>query len=153
MASGRPKPPKAAVLVAQQVVDEIVSNGLEPGDMLPREKEMIAEYEVGRATLREALRLLELEGALSIRPGPHGGPMVARPTARHLASTFALLLQLTGGKFRSIVDCRILIEPVAAAAAARHATCRGDSADAGVGERGWRATPRPRRGWTVSPKR
>lgn len=122
MASGRPKPPKAAVLVAQQVVDEIVSNGLEPGDMLPREKEMIAEYEVGRATLREALRLLELEGALTIRPGPHGGPMVARPTARHLASTFALLLQLTGGKFRSIVDCRILIEPVAAAAAARHAT-------------------------------
>jgi DNA-binding FadR family transcriptional regulator len=90
--------------------------------MLPREKEMIAEDEVGRATLREALRLLELEGALTIRPGPHGGPMVARPTARHLASTFALLLQLTGGKFRSIVDCRILIEPVAAAAAARQAT-------------------------------
>jgi GntR family transcriptional regulator, transcriptional repressor for pyruvate dehydrogenase complex len=122
MASGRPKPPKAAVLVAQQVVDEIVQNGLEPGDMLPREKEMISQYEVGRATLREALRLLELEGALSIRPGPHGGPMVARPTARHLASTFALLLQLTGGKFRSIVDCRILIEPVAAAQAARQAT-------------------------------
>lgn len=122
VAPGRPKPPKAAVLVAQQVVDEIVHNGLEPGDMLPREKEMIAQYDVGRATLREALRLLELEGALSIRPGPHGGPMVARPTARHLASTFALVLQLTDGKFRSIVDCRILIEPVAAAAAARHAT-------------------------------
>jgi GntR family transcriptional regulator, transcriptional repressor for pyruvate dehydrogenase complex len=122
VASGRSKPPKAAVLVAQQVVDEIVRNGLEPGDMLEREKEMIAQYDVGRATLREALRLLELEGALSIRPGPHGGPMVARPTARHLASTFALVLQLSGGKFRSIVECRILIEPVAAAAAARQAT-------------------------------
>jgi GntR family transcriptional regulator, transcriptional repressor for pyruvate dehydrogenase complex len=122
ISTGTPKPPKAAVLVAQQVVDEIVSNGLAPGVMLPREKEMIAQYEVGRATLREALRLLELEGALSIRPGPHGGPMVGRPTARHLASTFALVLQLTGGKFRSIVECRILIEPVAAAQAALLAT-------------------------------
>jgi GntR family transcriptional regulator, transcriptional repressor for pyruvate dehydrogenase complex len=145
VASGSPKPPKAAVLVAQQVVDEIVRNGLEPGDMLEREKEMIAQYDVGRATLREALRLLELEGALSIRPGPHGGPMVVRPTARHLASTFALVLQLSGGKFRSIVDCRILIEPVAAAEAARKATVEeialmresvarleGDIADSGV---------------------
>jgi DNA-binding FadR family transcriptional regulator len=122
VATATPKPPKAAVLVAQQVVDEIVRNGLEPGDMLEREKEMIAQYAVGRATLREALRLLELEGAVSIRPGPHGGPMVARPTARHLASTFALVLQLTGGQFRSIVDCRVLIEPVAAAEAARQAT-------------------------------
>jgi GntR family transcriptional regulator, transcriptional repressor for pyruvate dehydrogenase complex len=117
-----PKPPKAAVLVAQQIVDEIVGNGLEPGEMLSREREMIGQYGVGRATLREALRLLELEGALSIRPGPHGGPMVAQPTARHLASTFALVLQLSGGRFRSIVDCRLLIEPVAAAEAARRAT-------------------------------
>ena len=122
LSTATPKPPKAAVLVAQQIVDEIVGNGLEPGDMLPREREMISQYAVGRATLREALRLLELEGALSIRPGPHGGPMVAQPTARHLASTFALVLQLSGGKFRSIVECRILIEPVAAAAAARQAT-------------------------------
>jgi GntR family transcriptional repressor for pyruvate dehydrogenase complex len=122
VAVGSPKPPKAAVLVAQQVVDEIVQNGLGPGTMLPREKEMIAQYAVGRATLREALRLLELQGALSIRPGPHGGPMVGQPTARQLASTFALVLQLSGGQFRSIVDCRILIEPVAAAQAARRAT-------------------------------
>lgn len=119
---GASRPPKAAVLVAQQVVDEIVRRDLEPGDMLPREREMIAQYGVGRATLREALRLLELEGAVSIRPGPHGGPSVARPTARHLASTFALVLQLTGGKFGSIVTCRLLIEPVAAAEAARRAT-------------------------------
>ena len=47
-----------AAFVAQEVVDGIVRNGLEPGDMLPREKEMIAQYEVGRATLREALRSL-----------------------------------------------------------------------------------------------
>src|ERR1700749_5105532 len=120
--NARSKPPKAAVLVAQQVVDEIIDRRLEPGEMLAQERDMIAQYGVGRATLREALRLLELEGALSIRPGPQGGPMVARPTARHLASTFALVLQLSGGKFRSIVECRILIEPVAAAAAARQAT-------------------------------
>jgi DNA-binding transcriptional MocR family regulator len=98
----RSKPPKAAVLVAQQVVDEIIDRRLEPGEMLAQERDMIAQYGVGRATLREALRLLELEGALSIRPGPGGGPMVARPTPRHLASTFALVLQLTDDDFGSI---------------------------------------------------
>jgi GntR family transcriptional regulator, transcriptional repressor for pyruvate dehydrogenase complex len=118
----RSKPPKAAVLVAQQVVDEIIDRRLEPGEMLAQERDMIAQYGVGRATLREALRLVELEGALSIRPGPGGGPMVARPTPRHLASTFALVLQLTDDDFGSIIDCRRLIEPVAAAQAARRAS-------------------------------
>ena len=42
--TGSPKPPKVAVLVAQQMVDEIVRNGLEPGEMLPRERDMIGQY-------------------------------------------------------------------------------------------------------------
>ena len=36
---------------------------------------MLAEYGVGRASLREALRMLEIYGIIRVKPGPGGGPV------------------------------------------------------------------------------
>lgn len=117
----RRKPQKTAILVAKAIVREITERGLRPGDHLPPEHEMLREQGVGRGTLREALRYLELQGALEIKPGSGGGPVVARPDSRHLASTLALLMQFAGTPFRAVVDARIALEPTMAVEAARHA--------------------------------
>ncbi len=66
----------------------IVVRGGTRGQPLAR----IGPADRSRLRVREALRLLELEGALTIRPGPGGGPMVASPTSDHLAGAFALIL-------------------------------------------------------------
>ena len=63
------RPPKAAMLVAQRIVRDIVPGGLRPGDVLPPERAMLATYETGRGTLREALRLLEFQGVITLKPG------------------------------------------------------------------------------------
>lgn len=120
--NGPQKPPKTAIIVAQAIVSEIVNGGYEPGHMLPPERQMLLDYEVGRGTLREAMRFLEIQGIVSIKPGPGGGPFVTAPDSRHLASTLALQLQVNGTPFRSVVEARQVLEPALAAQAAERAT-------------------------------
>ena len=55
---------------------------LKPGTKLPPESEMLATYQLGRASLREALRILEVQGLIVIRPGRGGGPVVANFSSR-----------------------------------------------------------------------
>ena len=81
--------------------------------MLPPERVMLERYEIGRGTLREALRLLEFQGVITLKPGPKGGPVVRSPDPSHLASSLLLLMQLKGAPFRAIVEVRTALEPVA----------------------------------------
>jgi DNA-binding FadR family transcriptional regulator len=112
-------PPKRSEVIAQRIVRDIRLNGQRTGDALPTESELLAKYHVGRGTLREAMRILELQGVVEIRPGRGGGPLVAAPNSRHLASTFALLMQFSETTFRSVIETRGHIEPVAAAMCAQ----------------------------------
>ena len=57
-------------------VQDISERGLAAGDMLASEAEMQAQYGVARASLREALRILEVHGIITLRPGSNGGPVV-----------------------------------------------------------------------------
>lgn len=116
------RPAKTATLIAQRIVHEIFERHLTEGDPLPPEREMLEAYNVGRGTLREALRYLEIEGVLEIRPGRNGGPVVASPTSRHLASTLALLLQFHGTPFRRIMEARFYLEPTTARLATERLT-------------------------------
>ncbi|MGV1047015.1 MAG: FadR/GntR family transcriptional regulator [Solirubrobacterales bacterium] len=112
------KPKKTALLVAQQIVDEIVDQELEPGAPLLPERVMLPRYGVARGTLRESLRILETYGLITIKTGPGGGPVVADAGSRPLASVIALVLQMSRTSFRSIVDARLQLEPLLAREAA-----------------------------------
>jgi GntR family transcriptional regulator, transcriptional repressor for pyruvate dehydrogenase complex len=116
------KPKKTARLIAQHLVGEIMDRGLPAGSPLPSERQMLTDYGVARGTLREALRFLEMQGVISIKTGPGGGPIVEMPDSRNLASTIALLLQFRGARFRTIIETRLAIEPLLAANAASNVT-------------------------------
>jgi GntR family transcriptional regulator, transcriptional repressor for pyruvate dehydrogenase complex len=115
---GTPKQ-KAAVIVAKRIVASVERQRLGPGDKLPPERIMQEEYGVGRSTLREALRFLELQGVLSLKTGPGGGPVIRRPSSSHLATTLALTLQFEDAPFRVIVEARMGLEPMMAGLAAQ----------------------------------
>lgn len=114
--------PKTALLVAQRIIDEIVDGGLSPGDTLLPEHEMCAEYEVGRGTMREAIRFLEFQGIVHMKTGPGGGPIVGGAGAESLRSILAMFLQLHGATYRSLLEARIALDPMLASAAARQIT-------------------------------
>jgi GntR family transcriptional repressor for pyruvate dehydrogenase complex len=120
--SRKRNPERAAIRIARKLVGEIRRRRLRPGAQLAAEHHMVEEFGVARATVREALRFLELQGALRIKAGPGGGPVVSAPGAEHLASVLSLHLQFVDASFRSVVEARCSIYPVLAAEAAANAT-------------------------------
>lgn len=100
------------MLIARRIVRDVQREGIQPGMMLPPERTMLESYRIGRGTLREALRLLEFEGVVSLKPGPGGGPVLQRPTSAHLATTLVLLMQLSHAPYRVIVEARLALEPM-----------------------------------------
>ncbi|MGE0308168.1 MAG: FadR/GntR family transcriptional regulator [Acidimicrobiia bacterium] len=109
---------KVSVILAREIVHDIVDRGLTAGAKLPAEGEMLEKLGVGRATLREALRILEVQGLISIRPGPGGGPVVVGATASDFGSIATLFYQMRGATFRELVEARLIIEPLMARLAA-----------------------------------
>lgn len=116
------RPQKTAMILAQKIVSDINRRGNVVGDRLPPERIMLEQYQVGRGTLREALRFLELQGVISLRPGPGGGPAVTKPDATPLATSLTLLLQFADAPFRTIAESRQALEPLMAQLAAERMT-------------------------------
>ncbi|MFD1815353.1 FadR/GntR family transcriptional regulator [Rhodococcus gannanensis] len=108
------------MIVARRIVSEIAKKGLRPGDRLPPERVMLEEYDVGRGTLRESLRYLELSGALSLKPGPGGGPTIEKPDSSNLMNSIALLLQFENASLETLLEARVGLEPMNARLAAEH---------------------------------
>jgi GntR family transcriptional repressor for pyruvate dehydrogenase complex len=113
---------KRALYVAQAIVLDIETESRQVGDRLPPEHHMMARYEVARATLREALRFLELQGVLHLQPGRGGGPVIARPQTSDFTSSLALVLHFVGTDLRALIELREALAPHAAAHAAQRAT-------------------------------
>ena len=103
---------KVAESIARDIVRTIVDDDLPPGTPLAGEAEMIDQYSAGRATLREALRLLEVQGIITLRRGPRGGPFVADVTAADFASPMALHLEMARATYAELFEARLALEPL-----------------------------------------
>jgi DNA-binding FadR family transcriptional regulator len=115
---------KVAAEIARRLMREVAERGLEAGDNIGSESWLIERYGVSRGSLREALRLLEAQGAVEMRRGAGGGAIMARPQPAQLAAFLAMSLQTGGGTLRTILEARNAIEPAIAALAARRRTAR-----------------------------
>ena len=109
---------KASEGVARDIVDDIVTQGLEEGDGLPPEAAMLGQYGVSRETLREGLRLLEVQGLISIRRGPGGGPIVGAVDPANLGRTSTLYYHLAGATYHELFEAWIVSECMIAELAA-----------------------------------
>lgn len=124
MASRSTGGPKSAEVAAERIGELILSENLAAGDMLPNEAELTRLLGVSRPTLREALRLLEAHGVVSIRTGRGGGPVVQRPGPADFARSIRMMLQFLDVPFREVVVARELLEPIVVAEAAARVTPR-----------------------------
>ena len=100
--------------VAREIVRRIRAEKLQPGSLLPSEAVMLKEYGVGRASLREALRVLEVNGLITVKPGPGGGPVVASVESREFGRMASLYFQMGGMTFRELMEARLVVEPMMA---------------------------------------
>ena len=98
---------KISMVVARLIANEVSTRDLQPGSPLLTEQEMANQFGVGRPSVREALRLLEAQGLVSIRPGSGGGPTVRRPTGTDLGQTLSLFLQVGHVSFRDVLEASV----------------------------------------------
>ena len=108
------KRPKAAETVADELRRQIVTGRLKPGDKLHPENVLQAEFAISRPTMREALRLLESEGLITISRGKHGGARVSAIDLGTAASQVGVFLQIAGTTLQDVWLARTIIEPPAA---------------------------------------
>ena len=111
--------------IADEIAERIFDSRMKPGDPLPTESVMIERFGVSRATLREALRLLETQGIIQMRTGRGRGPVVSSPSAESLARTLSVSFRAIGLTFEEVLITRNTIEP----ALAREAALRRTDAD------------------------
>jgi GntR family transcriptional repressor for pyruvate dehydrogenase complex len=109
---------KTAERLLFDLVHDIAADGLRPGDRLPSQPELMRRHGVGPTPLREALRMLELAGLVSIRPGPNAGAIIETANAEHLAALVAPFLSMAGVTYGQLMDAWAATEPLLAAAAA-----------------------------------
>jgi GntR family transcriptional regulator, transcriptional repressor for pyruvate dehydrogenase complex len=100
--------------VSQVIVDQIkalIRDGrLQPGDRLPSERELCQRFGVSRVTVREALRVLEATGLLTIRVGAHGGAFLTSPSAERLSEGLADLISVSTLTAANVTEARIIVE-------------------------------------------
>jgi DNA-binding FadR family transcriptional regulator len=100
-------------LIADELRRLIVSGELSEGDSLGHEPDLIERFGVSRPSLREALRILEAEGLITVVRGVLGGVVVHEPDERMTARTAALVLQARNVSLADVSEARGILEPTA----------------------------------------
>lgn len=114
------RPMKTAEQAARDVVREIMTKGLGPGDSLPSEAVMIKQLGYSRESLREALRLLEVQGMITLRRGPGGGPIVGTVDPANLGRIEALFFHMAGATYDELFEAWVTAQVLLASRAAAH---------------------------------
>jgi GntR family transcriptional repressor for pyruvate dehydrogenase complex len=99
----------------------IVSGELQPGGRLPPERELARQFAVNRASVRQALRALEVMGIVHQRVGD--GTYLTNDASTTLSVPLDFLIIVDGISFQELFEARLIVEPELAARAALRRTC------------------------------
>lgn len=124
---------KVYLQIAEQLLAQIGSRHLKPGDPLPPERELTQSFRVGRSSIREALRMLESQGVIA---SANGGSFIVAEAANPLETSLRLLFRLDEqAGMRDLFELRRILEcEVASLAAERHGEDHLAEMDAAIDE-------------------
>ncbi|GAA5059900.1 DNA-binding FadR family transcriptional regulator [Thermocatellispora tengchongensis] len=114
-----PQRESAVVDIARQLLSQLLSGHLAPGTRLPSERQLSESLGVGRSTIREALKALDVLGIIDVRQGD--GTYLKQSTSSLLPSAIEWGLMLGQPQVLDLIEARRHIEIVIAELAAERA--------------------------------
>ena len=114
--------PKASDVLANRLRESILTGEYPEGTPLPPERELVVQTRMSRTTVREALRILEVQGLIRIKAGRAGGAFVQQPGNESVANSLELLIRGRQIRLAAVHETREAIEPSLARLAALHRT-------------------------------
>ena len=96
--------------ISSNIKSLIFSGALKPGDLLPFENKLAKQYKVGRQTIREAFRILELSGLLTVQKGYGGGPVIQDNIMEKISDMILDAVRLDKLSVQEFTAARIAIE-------------------------------------------
>lgn len=121
--------PRTFEAIVHQLKGAIAAGALRAGDRLPPERELAERFAVSRATVREALRVLETLGIVGIRRGADNGSVLLAEPGNAFATVLDLLVSLRHVPVSDVVEFRVMLET---GAVRRLAEAPGDGVLAGL---------------------
>ncbi|MCW2934955.1 MAG: GntR family transcriptional regulator [Actinomycetia bacterium] len=107
------------VSLAERLADElrerILDGRLLDGSVLPKQDEIVEQFGVSKPSAREAFRILETEGLITVRRGSIGGSVVHVPGTASVAYMLALLLRAGSAGLDDVARALREMEPACAA--------------------------------------
>jgi DNA-binding FadR family transcriptional regulator len=101
---------KASEFIVEQIRRAVLTGKLKTGNKLPTEKELMKSFGVSRATLREAMRSLEILGLVETRKGPSGGLFITEVDKKRVTDFFSNFLHFKNISVKELFDVRMMLE-------------------------------------------
>jgi GntR family transcriptional repressor for pyruvate dehydrogenase complex len=114
--------PRSADILVDAITHMVGRGECLPGDRIGSEQDLISQFGVSRAVVREALRLLERDGLVSVKPGPAGGIFCGAPGTIPLTRSIGLYGSFHDVTPDDLVEARVELEVLTARLAAIRAT-------------------------------
>ena len=105
--------------IVEQIEEALANGDLKPGQRLPSERELVAQFGASRSTVREALRVLESSGVVRSRPGNPYGPEILPFTPSGLTKQMTRLAQVEHLSLAELISFRMILDGSANMLAAR----------------------------------
>jgi DNA-binding FadR family transcriptional regulator len=125
---GRVKATKSSEALADVLREQILTGGFDEGTSLPSERDIVDETGLGRGSVREALRVLEVEGLIRTKTGRHGGAYATRPDESGLTRFVSLFVRGRRVPMGALLEARTTLEPSLAYLAALNRTSADEAA-------------------------
>lgn len=97
-------------LIVEQIRMLIRDGQLKAGDRLPSERDLGERFGVSRVTVREALKMLEANGLVTIKVGARGGGFVTAPTSERIGEGISDLLTFSVVEPADVTEARQVFE-------------------------------------------